>query len=135
MIVLLDIVVVLVLILAARSEDRTVQVNVGEFPSYGISEGVTLIARSFDGSLELLEKQKWVPVELNEEWREEMLTTDCDERCEPFRQDNHKNLEFLIVGRLASSVAVQHANLCRVNSQTCMSAVHNVSPTGYSYKK
>lgn len=134
-VVLLDVFVILVLVLTARLEDRTVQINVSKFNEYSISAGVTLIARLMDGHYEVLNNKNWEPVNGDELWRTEMLTADCDTSCEPFRMKRHVEMEYLLVGQFARDVAIQHANLCRSDSQSCASVKHFVSPDGYYFQK
>lgn len=135
LIVLLDILFVLILVLAARLESSDIKIVIEEAVVVGDQSDVTIIARQENGAFEYLDGSNWISVTGNEDWTREMLTTDCDARCDQFTLTRHSTSEFLILGQTARNIAIKYANDCRVSSQNCRTVPHIIGKDGYRSKR
>jgi len=119
MIILLDAMIILILVLAARIEDRNLRVPISPDREMDIALDVSILASPGGTAWEVLSAGQWLPVNDKTPWINEMLTFPCDQNCISYLKPTHKTAAYVVVGNMARDIAMDHINVCKSEPMNC----------------
>lgn len=130
MIILLDAMIILILILAARIEDKNIRVPISPERQMDIAQEVSILA-SADGNVwEVLSAGQWITVGEQTPWRNEMLTFPCNENCDGYLKPSHRFSAYVVIGNIARDIALDHINVCKSDPMNCGVVREQITPQG-----